>query len=163
MVYTTGNGVHGFTLDPTFGEFILSHPDIRFPSTPKYYSCNQGNERSWAPSVQGYTRWLQGEGDDAPKKAMSLRYVGSLVADFHRNLLDGGVYYYPSDKKSPNGKLRLVYECAPLAFIAHHAGGYASNGNQSILDLTPKDLHHRTPFFVGDYNLVKKFEQFNQR
>ncbi len=158
MVYSTGKGVHGFTLDPTFGEFLLSHPDIRFPSSPKYYSCNQANERGWSDGTRAYTRWLQGDGPNPPKKPLSSRYVGSLVSDFHRNLLDGGVYFYPGDKKNLSGKLRLLYECAPLAFIAKHAGGYASTGTQDILQMQPDDLHHRVPLFIGDRKLVEQAE-----
>ena len=160
LVYTTGNGVSGFTLHPTLGEFILSHPDIRFPHTPKYYSVNQANQRSWNEPVQAYTRWMQGEGVNPPKKSLSLRYVGSLVADFHRNLLEGGVYYYPGDKKNPNGKLRLVYEANPLGFIAQAAGGYASNGIGPILDMQPDQVHQRVPLFIGDKTLVLKAEEF---
>lgn len=155
LVYSTGQGVHGFTLDPGIGEFLLSHPDIRIPDKPKYYSVNQGNERHWPAGVQHYTHWLQGRhgGPD-----LSLRYIGSLVADFHRNLLTGGVFYYPADAKSPNGKLRLLYECAPLAFIAEQAGGYGSTGHGPILDVQPARLHQRTPFYVGNRALVEQVE-----
>jgi fructose-1,6-bisphosphatase I len=157
LVYSTGQGVHGFTLDPGIGEFLLSHPNIRMPAQPKYYSVNQGYERKWPAEIQRYTRWLQGEqgGPD-----LSLRYIGSLVADFHRNLLTGGVFYYPADTKSPEGKLRLLYECAPLTFIAEQAGGYGSTGCGSILDVQPTHLHQRTPFFVGDRVLVRQAEAF---
>jgi fructose-1,6-bisphosphatase I len=116
MVYTTGNGVHGFTLDPGVGEFLLSHPNIRIPAEPKYYSVNQGNEKYWSEGVRRYTRWLQGMDEENPRKPLSGRYIGSLVADFHRNLLEGGVFYYPQDYKDPNkpkGKLRLLYEAGP--------------------------------------------------
>ena len=125
MVYSTGQGVHGFTLDPSVGEFLLSHPAIHFPAKPQYYSTNQGYERYWSEGVRRYTEWLQGR-DGNNSKPLSLRYIGSLVADFHRNLLTGGVFYYPADSKDPalpTGKLRLVYECAPMAFLAEQAGG----------------------------------------
>ena len=159
MVYSAGQGVHGFTLDPNIGEFLLSHPDIRIPEKPKYYSVNQGYERYWSPGVQCFTRWLQGKEEGGP--GLSLRYIGSLVADFHRNLLSGGVFYYPADTKDaalPHGKLRLAYEAAPLAFLAAQAGGYASDGAGPILDLTPASLHQRTPLFVGNRGLVEKVE-----
>ncbi len=166
MVYTTGNGVHGFTLDPSVGEFLLSHPNIRIPSEPKYYSVNQGNEKYWSEGVKRYTRWLQGMDEQEPRKPLSGRYIGSLVADFHRNLLEGGVFYYPQDykdPKKPQGKLRLLYEAAPLAFIAHHAGGYASDGQRPILDIVPESLHQRTALFIGNRELVEKVEAFIAR
>ncbi len=166
MVYTTGNGVHGFTLDPSVGEFLLSHPNIRIPLEPKYYSVNQGNEKYWSEGVKRYTRWLQGMDEQEPRKPLSGRYIGSLVADFHRNLLEGGVFYYPQDykdPKKPQGKLRLLYEAAPLAFIAHHAGGYASDGQRPILDIVPESLHQRTALFIGNRELVEKVEAFIAR
>jgi fructose-1,6-bisphosphatase I len=153
--------VHGFTLDPAIGEFLLSHPNIRFPETPRYYSVNQGYQPYWSNGVQGYTEWLQT--DTSEKKGLSLRYIGSLVADFHRNLLTGGIYYYPADTKDPKkpgGKLRLLYEAGPLAFLAQQAGGYASNGTQAILDIRPTSLHQRVPLYVGNRPLVEKAEQF---
>jgi fructose-1,6-bisphosphatase I len=161
LVYSSGSGVHGFTLDPTIGEFLLTHANIRIPEKPKYYSANQGNEVYWTKGVIKYTRWLQGlEGNHEP---LSQRYIGSLVGDFHRTLLSGGVFYYPADLHDPVkpvGKLRLTYEAAPLSFIAHQAGGYASDGTHSILDIHPTSLHQRTPLFIGDINLVKKAEDF---
>lgn len=160
MVYTTGRGVHGFTLDPTVGEFLLSHPDIQMPSQAKYYSVNQAYEPYWNEGVRRYTRWLQGLGDEPDKPTLSGRYIGSLVADFHRNLLSGGVFYYPGNFDRPQGKLRLVYESIPLAFIIEQAGGYASDGHQSILDIEPEGLHQRTPLFIGDRGLVKRAEAF---
>ncbi len=166
MVYTTGNRVHGFTLDPSVGEFLLSHPNIRVPSEPKYYSANQGNEKYWSEGVKRFTRWLQGMDEQEPRKPLSGRYIGSLVADFHRNLLEGGIFYYPQDykdPKKPKGKLRLLYEAAPLAFIAHHAGGYASDGRRPILDIVPESLHHRTALFIGNRDLVEKAEEFIAR
>jgi fructose-1,6-bisphosphatase I len=162
LVYSTGDGVHGFTLDPGLGEFLLSHKDVSFPERPKYYSVNQGYEKYWSEGVCKYTRWLQGRDPDEPSKGLSARYIGSLVADFHRNLLDGGVFYYPADKKDPGnpvGKLRLMFEAIPLAFIAEQAGGYGSDGFQSILDIQPVDVHQRTPLFVGHRKLVTKAEE----
>ncbi|NJL92910.1 MAG: class 1 fructose-bisphosphatase [Anaerolineae bacterium] len=165
MVYSTGQGVHGFTLDPSVGEFLLSHPNITYPAKPKYYSVNHGNERSWTPGVQQYIRWLQGfSGDDSPN--LSLRYIGSLVTDFHRNLLKGGVYLYPGnlhDPQEPDGKLRLMYENIPLAFLAEQAGGYASDGHGNILDIQPHTLHQKTPLFIGNRALVEQAEAFIRR
>lgn len=161
LVYTTGTGVHGFTLDPSVGEFLLSHPNICIPEKARYYSVNQGYERYWSEGVQRFTYYLQGR--DGVGKGLSLRYIGSLVADFHRNLLAGGVFYYPADSKDPSkphGKLRLLYEAAPLAFIAEQAGGYASDGTRGILDIEPTSLHQRTPLFIGHRGLVKKAEEF---
>lgn len=159
MVYSTGKGVHGFTLDPRVGEFLLSHPNIQIPAKPKYYSVNQGYQPRWSPGIQRYTRWLQGENEQ--KISLSLRYIGSLVADFHRNLLAGGVFYYPAETQGsskPQGKLRLLYEAAPLAFLAEQAGGYASDGLQNILDIQPTTLQQRVPLFIGSRNLVEKAE-----
>lgn len=161
LVYSTGHGVHGFTLDPSVGEFLLSHPNIHIPEKPQYYSVNQGYQKYWSEGVRRYTEWLQGY--EASRKALSLRYIGSLVADFHRNLLTGGVFYYPADTKDPSqarGKLRLLYEAIPLAFLAEQAGGYASDGHQSILDIQPTNLHQRTPLFIGNRDLVEKAEAF---
>lgn len=166
MVYSTGNGVHGFTLDPGVGEFLLSHPNIQIPSPPKYYSVNQGYEQYWSEGVRRFTHWLQGIGEEGLPKPLSARYIGSLVADFHRNLLQGGIFYYPADyrdPRKPQGKLRLLYEAIPLAFIAHHAGGYASDGRRPILDIPPESLHQRTPLFIGDRELVEKAEAFIAR
>ena len=147
MVYSTGQGVHGFTYDPTIGEFLLSHPDIRTPEVGKYYSVNESNFPRWDPKVQSVVkRWKGTEGNGPVKNS---RYIGSLVADFHRNLLAGGVFAYPADAKSPKGKLRLLYECAPLAFLCEQAGGYASDGTQNILDIVPTALHQRSPLFIG--------------
>jgi len=162
MVYTTGMGVHGFTLDLGVGEFILSHPNIRIPATPRYYSVNQGNEKYWTPGVRRYVKWLQGiEGEG--HKPMSHRYIGSLVADFHRNLLKGGIFIYPGtleDASKPYGKIRLMYEAQALAFIAEQAGGYASDGVGDILDIRPHSLHQRTPIFIGNRDLVQQAESY---
>lgn len=161
FVYSTGEGVHGFTLDPSVGEFLLSHPFIRIPENPTYFSVNLGYRQNWSEGIRRYTDFLQGKHGE--RKALSLRYVGSLVADFHRNLLAGGVFYYPVDTIDPNkpfGKLRLLYEAAPLAFLAEQAGGYASNGHKNILDIQPDTLHQRTPLYIGDTNLVRKAEEY---
>ena len=161
LVYSTGRGVNGFTLDPTVGEFLLSHPDIRTPQPPQYYSVNQGNERYWSKGMRAYTSYLQGHEPGSPN--LSARYVGSLVADFHRNLLAGGVFYYPADNHDPakpHGKLRLLYEAIPLAFLAEQAGGRGSDGAQDILDISPQTLHQRTPFFVGNRELVDQAEAY---
>ncbi len=159
FVYTSGNGVHGFTLDPSFGEFILSHPDIKTPKKSKIYSINEGNYLYWHPGLKKYIKWLQEE-DLATDRPYSSRYVGSMVSDIHRNLLYGGIYMYPADSRNPNGKLRLMYECNPMAFIVEQAGGRASNGKQRILEIQPDSLHQRTPVFIGseeDVMLVEKF------
>lgn len=160
MVYSTGNGVNGFTLDPSIGEFLLSHPNIRLPQ-PKFYSANQGYQSRWSEGVQRYTRWLRGE--EGNTKSLSLRYIGSMIADIHRNLLGGGVFYYPADGKSPQGKLRVLFEAQPMSFIIEQAGGYASTGRQPIRDLQPTALHQRTPLFVGNRELVEKAEEFIAR
>lgn len=156
LVYSTGHGVHGFTLDPSVGEFLLSHPDIQSPPA-KYYSVNHAYLGRWTRGIQEYVSWLQGGRDDSPK--LSERYIGSMVADFHRNLLAGGVFLYPGDRRKPEGKLRLLYEAAPLGFIAEQAGGYASTGRGSILGVQPTMLHQRVPVFVGDRTLVEKAEE----
>ncbi len=163
LVYTAGHGVHGFTLDPSLGEFLLSHPDIRIPEEPRYYSVNQGYESRWSEGVRRYVKWLQGMDADEPRKPLSARYIGSLVADFHRNLLEGGIFLYPSDAKNPNGKIRLTYEAIPMAYIAEQAGGYASDGRRPILDIRPEALHQRTPLFIGNRDLVEKAEEFIRR
>jgi fructose-1,6-bisphosphatase I len=161
LVYTSGSGVHGFTLDPMIGEFLLTHPNIHIPSKPKYYSVNHGNEVYWSKGTIEYTRWLQGMAGD--HKPLSSRYIGSLVGDFHRTLLSGGLFYYPADShdpSKPHGKLRLTYEAAPLSFIACQAGGYASDGYQDILQIQPTSLHQRTALFIGDKHLVEKAEEY---
>ncbi len=147
LVYTTGQGAHGFTLDPQIGEFLLSHPNISTPRSGRYLSVNDSYEALWADDVRGLMRRYRGL--DGERDAMSVRYVGSLVADFHRNLLGGGIFAYPSNQKSPNGKLRLLYEANPLAFIVEQAGGAAIDGNRRILDIEPTELHQRTPLYIG--------------
>jgi fructose-1,6-bisphosphatase I len=163
LVYTAGNGVHGFTLEPSLGEFLLSHPAICMPALPRYSSANVSYERLWSPGAQRFHRYLQGMESEKPVVGLSARYVGSLVADFHRNLLNGGIFYYPSsyaNPVNPRAKLRLLYEAAPLGYIAHHAGGYASDGTRSILDIVPTELHQRTALFIGDRGLVQKAEGY---
>jgi fructose-1,6-bisphosphatase I len=162
LVYTTGAGVHGFTLDPSIGEFLLSHPNIKIP-TPgqRICSCNEGNYARWSPAQQKLIDHLKGL-DGVNQKAFSARYIGSLVADFHRNLLSGGLFMYPGDAKNPNGKLRLLYEAAPLGFIAAQAGGRASNGRQDILEIQPESLHQRVPLYIGSRELVDLAEEFLQ-
>ena len=161
LVYTTGQGVHGFTLDPTVGEFLLSHPSIQIPSNPIYFSANLGYQKYWSEGLSRFTEYLQGNIDQTV--SLSLRYVGSLVADFHRNLLSGGIFFYPADNKNPDkstGKLRLLYEASPLSLLAVQAGGYGSDGRSDILDVVPESLHQRTPLFIGNRDLVKKAEKY---
>jgi fructose-1,6-bisphosphatase I len=148
LVYTTGEGVHGFTLDPTVGEFLLSHPDIRIPEVGAYYSVNESNFARWNRGIQRAVRGFHG---DTPEriKGKNSRYIGSLVADFHRNLIAGGIFLYPADAKNKNGKLRLTYEANPMAFIAEQAGGAATDGRRRILDIQPEALHQRTPLVIG--------------
>lgn len=155
LVYSTGKGVHGFTLDPDIGEFLLSHENMRFPEPPAYYSVNHAYWPRWSPEVQAYMKWLR-DGDDSPN--LSERYIGSLVADFHRNLLRGGVFLYPAELRKPQGKLRLLYEAAPLAYLAEQAGGYGSDGTQSLLNVKPQSLHQRVPAYIGNRTLVEKAE-----
>ena len=161
LVYTTGDGVHGFTYEPSIGEFLLSHPDIRTPKRGHIYSVNEGNYARWSDGMKRYADWLKVE-DKATDRPYSMRYVGSLVADFHRNLLYGGIYLYPGDPKNPNGKLRLLYEAAPLAFVAEQAGGAASDGTRRIMDIAPSSLHQRTQLFLGSPDDVADCEAFLQ-
>jgi fructose-1,6-bisphosphatase I len=159
LVYTTRRGVNGFTLDPSIGEFCLSHPDMKCPEAGTIYSINEGNYAQFPDGVKRYIKYCQVE-DTATSRPYSSRYIGSLVADFHRNLLKGGIFLYPSTAKSPKGKLRLLYECNPLAFIIEQAGGKASDGQRRILELMPKSLHQRTPLFIGSTQMVAKVEEF---
>ncbi|BDQ02945.1 class 1 fructose-bisphosphatase [Ignavibacterium sp.] len=164
FVYTAGNGVHGFTLDPSFGEFILSHPNIKTPKKGKIYSINEGNYLYWHPGLKKYIKWLQEE-DKSTGRPYSSRYIGSMVADIHRNLLYGGIFMYPADIRNPNGKLRLMYECNPMAFIVEQAGGRASDGKKRILEIQPEKLHQRVPIFIGseeDVLMVEKFLRENE-
>jgi len=148
LVYTTGQGVHGFTLDPTIGEFLLSHPDIRSPDVGTYYSVNESHWNKWAPGIQRVVGAFK-NGDGGRVVAKNARYIGSLVADIHRNLMSGGVFLYPADTISPQGKLRLLYEAAPLAYVVEQAGGAAIDGEHDILDIKPSELHQRTPLIIG--------------
>jgi fructose-1,6-bisphosphatase I len=158
MVYTTGNGVHGFTLDPSIGEFLLSHPDIRIPKPPqRIYSVNEGNYARWSEGQRRLVDHMKGLDGGKP---FSSRYIGSLVADLHRTLLYGGIFMYPGDRKNPRGKLRLLYEAAPLAFICEQAGGRASDGERDILDIEPSALHERTPLFMGSAEFVDMAQEF---
>ncbi|MGA7837402.1 MAG: class 1 fructose-bisphosphatase [Ignavibacteriaceae bacterium] len=159
FVYTAGHGAHGFTLDPSFGEFLLSHENIQTPKKSKIYSINEGNYLYWHPGLKRYIKYLQGE-DKETSRPYSSRYIGSMVADIHRNLLYGGIFMYPADSRHPNGKLRLMYECNPMAFIVEEAGGRASNGKTRILDLQPEKLHQRVPIFIGSEEDVLKVEEF---
>jgi fructose-1,6-bisphosphatase I len=162
LVYSAGHGVHGFTLDNSVGEFLLSHENIRIPDKISYYSVNHGNEKYWTPGIQRYIHWLQGREDEA-QKPVPHRYIGSMVADFHRNLLRGGVFLYPGDLRDPNepyGKLRLMYEVQAIAYLAEQAGGYASDGVGNVLDIQPQDLHQRVPLIVGNRNCVETAERY---
>ncbi|MFN5629083.1 MAG: class 1 fructose-bisphosphatase [Bacteroidota bacterium] len=159
LVYTTGFGVNGFTLDPSIGEFCLSHPDMQAPLDGNIYSINQGNFVHFTPAVKEYIKYCQEE-DLENGRPYSLRYIGSLVADFHRNLIKGGIYIYPPTLKSPKGKLRLLYECNPLAFIAEQAGSKATNGEQRIMEIQPTDIHQRVSLYIGSTKMVEKAEQF---
>ena len=159
LVYTAGNGVNGFTLDPSIGEFCLSHPDIRTPENGVIYSINEGNYEKFPVGVKKYIKYCQ-ETDKKTKRPYTSRYIGSLVADFHRNLLKGGIFIYPETNSHPTGKLRLLYECNPIAFIAEQAGGAATNGEKRILELTPESIHQRMPFYTGSKNMMNKVEEF---
>lgn len=161
MVYTTGHGVHGFTLDPSIGEFLLSHPDIKIPRRGRYLSVNDSYEQYWDENVKALMRRYRGL--DGQQKAMNVRYVGSLVADFHRNLLGGGVFAYPANTQSPRGKLRMLYECNPLAFIVQQAGGAATDGLNDILDVIPTELHQRSPLFIGSADDIETAKEMLAR
>ncbi|MDN5679048.1 MAG: class 1 fructose-bisphosphatase [Ewingella sp.] len=159
LVYTTGAGVHAFTYDPSLGVFCLSHEKVRFPAKGNMYSINEGNYIRFPLGVKKYIKYCQ-EQDEATNRPYTSRYIGSLVADFHRNLLKGGIYIYPSTASHPTGKLRLLYECNPMAFLAEQAGGKASDGKNRILDIIPQKLHERAPFFVGNRSMVEDAERF---
>ena len=158
MVFTTGQGAHGFTLDPSIGEFLLTHPYIKTPENGRYLSVNDAYEQNWPESTRALMRRYRGL--DGVRSPLNVRYVGSLVADFHRNLLGGGVFAYPSNTKSPNGKLRLLYEANPLAFIVEQAGGLATDGGRRILDIDPTELHQRTPLYIGSKCEVETVAEF---
>ncbi|NNM07054.1 MAG: class 1 fructose-bisphosphatase [Gemmatimonadetes bacterium] len=163
LVYSSGTGVHGFTLDPSIGEFLLSHKNIRLPNPPqRYYSVNEAYFQKWALGQQRMVACLKGMGDKEMQPFRS-RYIGSLVADFHRTLLKGGIFMYPRDDNSPEGKLRLLYEAAPIALVCEQAGGRASDGERDILDIIPTELHQRTPLFLGTREFVDMAEEFLQQ
>lgn len=157
LVYTTGDGVNGFTLNPAIGTFYLSHPNMQFPETGKIYSVNEGNYIHFPQGVKDYIKYCQREEGDRPYTS---RYIGSLVSDFHRNMIKGGIYMYPKSSKASNGKLRLLYECNPMAFLAEQAGGKASDGHGRIMEIQPDELHQRVPFFCGSRKMVEKAEEF---
>lgn len=159
LVYTTGNGVNGFTYDPSLGLFILSHPNMQMPKAGKYYSINEGQYVTFPQGVKKFIKFCQEE-DPASKRPYSSRYIGSLVSDFHRNLLKGGIYIYPTSTGYPKGKLRLLYEGNPMAFLSEQAGGMATDGINPILDIKPTELHQRVPFFVGSTEMVEKAREF---
>ncbi|HON18497.1 MAG TPA: class 1 fructose-bisphosphatase [Salinivirgaceae bacterium] len=162
LVYTTGSGVNGFTLDPSIGEFCLSHYDIKTPVEATTYSINEGNRETFPKGIQHFLEYCQ-QNDASTNRPYSSRYIGSLVADFHRNLLKGGIFLYPSTAKNPQGKLRLLYECNPLAFIAEQSGGLATNGVDRILEIQPTSIHQRTPLFIGSASLVRITMEFLHR
>ncbi len=157
LVYTTGFGVNGFTLNPAIGTFYLSHPNMKFPLDGSIYSVNEGNYSQFPQGVKDYIKYCQKEEEDRPYTS---RYIGSLVSDIHRNMIKGGIYIYPTSSKSPKGKLRLLYECNPLAFIAEQSGGKASDGVNRIMEIQPTELHQRVSFFCGSKNMVEKAEEF---
>ena len=159
LVYTAGNGVYGFTLDPSVGEFLLSHDDIKVPQRGTIYSLNEGNYKYWHTGLKRYIKYLQ-DADDRTGNPYTARYIGSMVADIHRNMLYGGIFIYPADKRNPKGKLRLMYECSPMAFIVEAAGGRASDGKQRILEIKPESLHERTPLYIGSEGDVLEVEKF---
>lgn len=161
FVYTTGNGVHGFTLDPSVGEFLLSHENIKIPKKGKIYSVNEGNYCNWDDGMKRYTQYLK-EQDKSTGRPYSLRYIGTMIGDSHRTLLYGGIFMYPGDKKNPGGKLRLMYECNPMAFIIEQAGGRAIDGKRRILEIQPASLHQHTSVFLGSEEDVKVCEEFIQ-
>ena len=156
LVYTTGNGVNGFTLNPAIGTFYLSHPNMRFPVNGNIYSVNEGNYIHFPQGVKDYIKYCQLEEENRP---YSSRYIGSLASDIHRNMIKGGIYLYPTSSKAPEGKLRLLYECNPMAFIVEQSGGKASDGFSRIMEIVPTALHERAPFFCGSYNMVEKLEE----
>jgi len=156
LVYTTGHGVNGFTLNPAIGTFYLSHPNMKYPEKGNIYSINEGNYVHFPQGVKDYIKYCQSEEGDRPYTS---RYIGSLVSDFHRNMIKGGIYLYPTTSKTPSGKLRLLYECNPMAFIAEQAGGKASDGYNRIMEIQPTALHQRVPFFCGNKEMVEKAEE----
>jgi len=160
LVYTTGCGVNGFTLNPALGSWYLSHPNIQFPENGSIYSINEGNYVHFPEGVKKYIKYCQEEKEDRPYTS---RYIGSMVSDIHRNMIKGGIFIYPKSSKANNGKLRLLYECNPMAFIVEQAGGKATDGFTRIMNIQPKELHERAPFFCGSKNMVDKAEEFMQK
>jgi fructose-1,6-bisphosphatase I len=156
LVYSTGKGVNGFTLDPSIGEFCLSHPNMMMPETGRIYAMNEGNINICEEGIKTYIETYCQQTLEGAKRPYSGRYIGSLVADFHRNLIKGGIYIYPDTTVDPEGKLRLLYECNPLAFIAEQAGGLATTGRKRVLEIEPTRLHQRVPFFVGSKKMVEQ-------
>ncbi|HKD07182.1 MAG TPA: class 1 fructose-bisphosphatase [Bryobacteraceae bacterium] len=161
LVYATAHGANGFTLDRELGEFLLSHENISCPRRGRYYSANVGHSHEWTAGIRNYLQWVTTE-DAATHRPYSLRYTGALVADLHRSLVEGGLYFYPADPSHPGGKLRLLYECAPLAFIVEKAGGRASTGSQPILDITARTIHERCPLAIGSVEDVEEYERFSR-
>lgn len=159
LVYTTGDGVNGFTLNPAIGSYYLSHPNMQFPEDGRIYSVNEGNYSHFPQGIKDYIKYCQMEEGDRPYTS---RYIGSLVSDFHRNMIKGGIYMYPKSSKNKKGKLRLLYECNPMAFLAEQANGKASDGFQRIMEIQPTELHERVPFICGSKNMVDKAEEFMQ-
>jgi fructose-1,6-bisphosphatase I len=157
LVYTTGHGVNGFTLNPALGTFYLSHPNLKFPKSGNIYSINEGNYVHFPDGIKKYIKYCQENIDGRPYTS---RYIGSLVSDFHRNLIKGGIYLYPPTSQHSNGKLRLLYECNPIAFLAEQAGGAASNGTKRVMEVEPEELHQRTPFYCGNIGMVQRIESF---
>tara|TARA_E500000075_G_C6973575_1_gene312282 strand:+ start:13 stop:1005 length:993 start_codon:yes stop_codon:yes gene_type:complete len=157
LIYTTGFGVNGFTLNPALGTFYLSHPNLKFPAAGNIYSINEGNYVHFPQGIKKYIKYCQEDKNERPYTA---RYVGSLVSDFHRNLISGGVYLYPPTLSYPHGKLRLLYECNPIAFLAEQAGGAATDGKNRILDIPPEELHQRCPLYCGDRSMVGDIDRF---
>jgi fructose-1,6-bisphosphatase I len=160
LVYTTGHGVNGFTLNPAIGSFYLSHPDMKYPENGRIYSVNEGNYIHFPEGIKKYIKYCQQEEGDRPYTS---RYIGSLVSDFHRNMIKGGIYLYPKSSQNAKGKLRLLYECNPMAFLAEQAGGKASDGFTRIMDIEPTELHERVPFICGSKNMVEKAEEFMRK
>lgn len=160
LVYTTGNGVNGFTLNPAIGTFYLSHPNIKFPEEGTIYSVNEGNYLDFPLGIKKYIKYCQEENENRPYTS---RYIGSLVSDFHRNMIKGGIYMYPKGSRNPNGKLRLLYECNPMAFIAEQADGKSSDGYRRTMEVTPTELHQRIPFICGSKKMVLKLEAFMKK
>lgn len=159
LVYSSGSGVDGFTLDPSIGEFCLSHPDVKIPADGRIYSINEGNYEKFPAGVKRYIKYCQ-EKDPRSGRPYTTRYIGSLVADIHRNMLKGGIYIYPQTESHPRGKLRLQYECNPMAYLVEQAGGRATDGTRRTLDIVPQDIHQRTPFYAGSEHMMGKAAEF---